>query len=461
MTKKQDPFEEAEIDQDSEPLKFEEATSLFEEENPSSKKAEEIAPKEEKPEPTPEVQEPAQELVEPFPGDEDMASTIGAFLGQMREEKGINLKIISQHTKISVSNLERLEADDLDALPNRAYVIGYVKSYAKALQLNQNDCLELLDMTYGIEKEEVVQESSTPKMADGPKSVSKKSEDGDGEGQGIKIGIAVGALAIIAFLLILNNTGKKDEVNSEEVVQEEVQPEVEENKKVIPQTLGASTPLKETSSANEEILVAKTETDLKPKPLATPVPKKQLEEIKKEVKKEEVKKEEAKVVEEKIIEKKEEPKKEEKKKEEKINFKPLAKVLYQEDTGLSQDEYDRLLPTKYRAAVVEGQQNIFINAVKADSWLTYKSDDDPIKKFVLKKGRTILIRGKLIRVFLGNLGAVKVFKNNKPLTITSPSGVKSLVVPQERGSEFVIPLFIFKKNGSVQTSEDYLEENQN
>ena len=35
MTKKQNPFEEAEIDQDSEPLKFEEATSLFEDENSS------------------------------------------------------------------------------------------------------------------------------------------------------------------------------------------------------------------------------------------------------------------------------------------------------------------------------------------------------------------------------------------------------------------------------------------
>ncbi len=459
MTKKQDPFEEAEIDQDSEPLKFEEATSLFEEEKSSGKKDEELVEEVEVESASePEIQEPVQEITEPFPGNEDMASTIGAFLGQMREEKGINLKIISQHTKISVSNLEKLEADDLDALPNRAYVIGYVKSYAKALQLNQNDCLELLDMTYGIEKEEVIQEPSSPQMTAGQQAPSKKSENG--EGQGIKIGIAVGALAIIAFLLILNNTGKKDEVTSEEVVQEEVQPEVEENKKVIPQTLGATTPLKETSNASEEVLETKTDSETLPKPLATPVPKKQLEEIKKEAKKEEVK-EEVKVVEKKKVEKKEEVKVEPKKKDEKIDFKPLAKILYQQDTSLSQEEFDRLLPTKYRAAIVEGQQNIFINAVKADSWLTYKSDDDPIKKFVLKKGRTILIRGKLIRVFLGNLGAVKVFKNNKLLTMSSPSGVKSLVIPQERSSEFVIPLFIFKKNGSVQTSEDYLEESQN
>ena len=45
MTKKQNPFEEDEIDQDSEPLKFEEASSLFEEDgNPNTEpaKAEEV-----------------------------------------------------------------------------------------------------------------------------------------------------------------------------------------------------------------------------------------------------------------------------------------------------------------------------------------------------------------------------------------------------------------------------------
>ena len=465
MTKKQNPFEEDEIDQDSEPLKFEEASSLFEEDGNSNTKPAKVEEVQEvKPLEASDPGEPEQDFSLDKEGDEDMASTIGAFLRQIREEKSINLKIISQHTKISVSNLEKLEADDLDALPNRAYVIGYVKSYAKALQLNQNDCLELLDMTYGIEKEVIVQETSEKVKTNDSQSSSRKSEDG--EGQNIKIGIAIGALAIIAFLLILNNTGKQEDL-PEEVVQEEVQPVKEESKEVIPQTLGASTPLKETNSSPEENIAEKIE--LKPKPLATPVPIKQLEEIKKEVKKEEVKKEEVKKEEVKVVEvkkveeKKEEPKveKEDAKKDEKISFKPLAKVLYQEDPSITGDELNQLLPSKYRAAIVEGQQNVFINANKADSWLTYKSDDDPIKKFVLKKGRTILIRGKLVRIFLGNLGAVTVFKNNKALKISSPSGVKSLVIPQERASEFVIPLFIFNKNGSVQTSEDYLEENQN
>ena len=470
MTKKNDPFEGAEIDQDSEPLHFEETSSLFDEESAS----ENPSPIASEPEQVPTQEASSEEVVveedqEPLENNDEVY-TIGAFLKQMREEKGINLKIISQHTKISVTNLENLEADDLEKLPNRAYVKGYVKSYAKALQLNQEDCLELLDVTYGIEKEAPLEKNSThTKTAPLSSEVESNSDTDESESNGIKIGIAIGALAVISFLLILNNTGDKEEEPVKEVVKK-VAPAPP--KKVVPQTLGATTPLKDTSK--EEVLEVELQTTkvepAKPAVLATPIPQKQLEEIKKveapkEVKKEE-KKEVVKVEEKKEVKKKEEKKEEKKevvkkKKEEKISFRALSKVLYSDDSSVKQAEIDRLLPNKYRAAVVPGQHNVFINAYKADSWLTYKSDDGPIKKFVLKKGRTILIRGKLIRVFLGNLGAVKVFRNNKPQRITNPSGVKSLVFPQERGSEFVIPLFIFHKNGNVQTSEDYLAEQDN
>jgi len=457
MTKKNDPFSGAEIEQDSEPLHFEEASSLFEE-SEEKKPVKPVEPPIEKEEVVvsqpPSPSEPEEEIM--IQDDAHDIHTIGAFLKQMREEKGINIKIISQHTKISVTNLELLEADDLENLPNRAYVKGYVKSYAKTLQLNQADCLELLDATYGIEKEP---EEPKPVQSSSTISSVPTSTEEDSEANGIKIGIAVGAVAIIVFLLVLNNTGKEENTSDEvEVVKEE---KVEPVKKVVPQTLGATTPLKETAKLEEELSVKVTSTESdKPEAIATPVPKEQLEEIKKveptptpvvEAKPEPTP---VPVVEEK---KKEEVKVE--KKEEKISFRSLASTLYSDDTSMSKEEIDRLLPTKYRAAVIEGSHNVFINAYKEDSWLTYKADDGPIKKFVLRKGRTILIRGKLIRVFLGNLGAVKVFRNNIPQKITSSSGVKSLVFPQERGSEFVIPLFIFNKNGGVQTSEEYLADN--
>jgi cytoskeleton protein RodZ len=127
---------------------------------------------------------------------------------------------------------------------------------------------------------------------------------------------------------------------------------------------------------------------------------------------------------------------------------------------MSAEKINELLPNDFKVTPIEGIQAVFITAVKSDSWLTYKSDDDPIKKFVLKKGRSLLFRAKEARVFLGNLGAVKIFLNNKPLIVKSRTGVKSLVFPQENAGNYMMPLFIYKEDGSVQTSQEWIEKNQ-
>ena len=56
---------------------------------------------------------------------------------------------------------------------------------------------------------------------------------------------------------------------------------------------------------------------------------------------------------------------------------------------------------------------------------------------------------------MGNVGVTKMFLNNRPLIIETKSGVRSLVFPQERASDFNIPLFIYKKDGTAQTSDEY------
>ena len=77
--------------------------------------------------------------------------TIGNFLKKQREQQEIPLKIISRTTKISTTLLELLEGDELNQLPNKAYVKGFVKSYCKALSIDQKECLKLLEKTYLIQ----------------------------------------------------------------------------------------------------------------------------------------------------------------------------------------------------------------------------------------------------------------------------------------------------------------------
>ena len=110
-----------------------------------------------------------------------------------------------------------------------------------------------------------------------------------------------------------------------------------------------------------------------------------------------------------------------------------------------------------KTAVYPGKQNVFINAVTGDTWITYKQDDAPIKKFVLKKNRTLLIRGDEIRLFLGNINVTKIFLNNQLLDIDSKNGIKSLVFPKENKAKYVLPLFLFKEDGTVITSDEYLK----
>ncbi len=67
--------------------------------------------------------------------------SFGQYLKSLREERGKTLEEISQNTKIAVSNLDFLEKDRYDLLPPRVFVKGFVRSYAKELQLNPEECL--------------------------------------------------------------------------------------------------------------------------------------------------------------------------------------------------------------------------------------------------------------------------------------------------------------------------------
>ena len=115
------------------------------------------------------------------------------------------------------------------------------------------------------------------------------------------------------------------------------------------------------------------------------------------------------------------------------------------------------VPEQFQQSIEEGKQNLFINAANGDTWITYKKDNDPIKKFILKKGKMLMIRGDEIKIFFGNVLETKVFLNNQLLSIKTKSGVKSIVLPESLARETKLPLFIFRKDGSVQTSDEYIK----
>ncbi len=70
------------------------------------------------------------------------SGNLGQALRAAREELGLEPEDIAQATRIRPRLVQALEAFDFDALPPRPFVIGFVRSYARALGLDQDAAAE-------------------------------------------------------------------------------------------------------------------------------------------------------------------------------------------------------------------------------------------------------------------------------------------------------------------------------
>lgn len=350
--------------------------------------------------------------------------TIGQLLRKKREERGLNLKTISQQTKIHMGLLEHLENDDLAKLPSKTYVRGFVKSAAKILGINQDEALDVLESTYNrgsksVKKEsnnveiknEAVRNTLTPMThtpLDTVKSVTASSS-------------AFFAKAAVV-VLIVGVVG----VNIKNLMDRSA-----EDKIKLPQVLSTT---QQKKSA--------------PKPKVAPQPKTAEETAPAEPIKVNIIQENKAVLQptEAVVN------------DVKLKNISLGEKQYAEDGTLTKEQFDEYLPSRFRVQPVKGTETIFINAVDGDSWITYKVDDKEIKKYVLRQGRTVFMQGKLIRLFIGNTKSVKVFYNNKLLGLKGTT--RNLVFPEESKTKFMVPLFIFNKDGSAETSDEALKKTQ-
>jgi cytoskeletal protein RodZ len=384
--------------------------------------------------------------------------TIGRYLRERREKKNLSLKLISQHTRISLAILEALEDDKLESLPNKTYVKGYIKNYVKLVDADQDEALEVLAQTYNQIGPEA--SKSAPSVVSAKTAPTPKEEESSNS-FAIKAALSMMAVVFIgAVVFIIAGPGEQESTPANQQVTVDKKDEPIQTKHLTENTPLNTAVEQQDSPETAPVDEQAQKQDNQPSEQIAAAPQKETEkktvEAKPAEKKPEPKKEKApekvKEVEPVVAKKKQEPKKEEapKKKEEeldKVELKEIPLPLYSVDKSFKKTE--SVLPAKYRESVIGGKQNVFIHALESDTWITYKSDQAPIKKFILRKGRMLLIRGNLVRIFLGNIHGTKIFLNNEPLKISSRSGVKSLVFPQEQAKNFKLPLFIYPKRGGV------------
>jgi cytoskeletal protein RodZ len=71
--------------------------------------------------------------------------SFGRYLQSMRLEKKINLEKVSEETRIAVSNLQLIEKEDLEALPDEVFVKGFLRSYARAIGADGDEAVKLYE----------------------------------------------------------------------------------------------------------------------------------------------------------------------------------------------------------------------------------------------------------------------------------------------------------------------------
>lgn len=66
----------------------------------------------------------------------------GNMLREAREAKGLELEAIAAETRIPLRHLEAIEAGDFGQLPSRTYAIGFSRTYAREVGLNEREVLD-------------------------------------------------------------------------------------------------------------------------------------------------------------------------------------------------------------------------------------------------------------------------------------------------------------------------------
>ncbi len=372
---------------------------------------------------------------------------VGQLLKEAREAKNLSIEDVAKKTKINLNLLKHLEANHLDKLPNKTYVRGFVKNYAKLVGIDKDLALASLDESYGDSK--IKKPTPTIEESNNIEEKQRREENTDIQdnlksivSSFINKKVLYGIAALVVLIIVGKSLGAFFTQLSDEQVKI-----VKEDKPITPESEDLVNP--DVVAPSEDELVADSPTDQEEKAKAqAALEEKRLAEEKAAKEKEEeeqrLKEEEEKRAQAEAAKKKAEQLKKEQKldgKYPKVDFYPAPKNMYAivQDSEEAKDE--DIFPTRFKQAMEDNLENVYIKAQDGDSWVSYQSDEDDIKRFVLKQGRSVLIKGKKILLFMGNVTASRIFYNGKLIEVNTTSGVKSLIFPESLAAEYQLPLF--------------------
>lgn len=328
----------------------------------------------------------------------DENSSLGHYLRSEREKKNITLEQVAYATRISTKMLRALEEDNHKILPAAPFVRGYLQSYAKYVDLDMQDVL--LRYQHHLATLPIAESGESP----GNYIYARERKHEKKilfAGLSLAVLLAIGAGAV----LLVNKLGNKTEVaktDSAPVLKKELLKQ-EGGEKEEGSSTGKIARLKKTI---ENALTDKKKDVTPQKP----------EEAAAQAKKE--KQAEAEAVATATTE----------------NPPATTNTAESEKPEQSTDDTSEgNLQKKYNLALTASE----------DAWFRFQQDDGEIKDIMLRKGRTVTLRGdKVIKLFSGNLGAIQAKLNGKPLeTMTQKDRTMSAVIPFSEVPNYPLPLF--------------------
>ena len=324
-------------------------------------------------------------------------------------------------TKIKLSSLRAIEEGDESKLPSKTFIRGFVQSYAKYLEADEDEIMECFQSEMG-STIDMPRKTENFKEPDSTDQAAMKFANSTRHPL-IKVFVGVGAVVLLSLIYFVSST-----IDKYQEEKQLVQPTLEEAQNIVPlesestQASDESAPSEEETTEqdnkNEETetkaeTVAKTESKTEEKE-SKPAPEVQAEKKETVVEEKEpapqpepAEKVEEKKEEVKVAEKKPEVKKEEVKPVEK----KVEKLAEEKRVEEKEDNTEKVTPKKVSASFVP--QEIIIEALD-EVELEFKTDTGSWVEITLKPEQIHTIKGRnTIALKLSNGGAVNIIHNGK------------------------------------------------
>lgn len=358
---------------------------------------------------------------------------IGDYLKSKREESKLSIEKVSQKTKINLNILRALEANDFKTLPSPAYVKGFVMSYARVLGLGADDVINKLEYSYltivgkpfptlnhtvAFGKPDAAATPSAP--AASPAEVLSQDQLLERRKR-----IVVPSLVFSGIVVIF--------IGLYQIVTKTVEGEANQKKE---RPYGATfAPSSELADINKPV---KPE---EPKPA--------------EPKTEEVVAEAAPAKPAEVPAAQPKPEATVRRNFPKKDFRRITSRLFSVLPDAPENADETILPARIKSALNRELENVFIIATEGNTWLSYQVDGAPIESVILEKGKDLFLQGKEVLMFLGNVRVTKIFYQNRLIDAPTPTGFKSLIFPESRNSQHMLPLFPKAADDILYTAEEY------